>query len=91
MLLAALLLGYQRRLGDRPTLQTLIELVTNKAADIMGLTPGYGIRQDCKADLVILDALSLEDAFIKLPTRDYVIKNGHIIAHHSRVLPLDEM
>ena len=90
MLLAALLLGYQRRFGDRPILQTLIELVTDKAANIMGLTPDYGVRQNCKADLAILDASSLEEAFIKLPTRDYVIKNGHIIVHHGRVLPLDE-
>ena len=91
MLFAALLLGHQRRFGGRATVNSLLKLVTEKGAELMGLKPGYGVKEGCQADLVVLDASTSEEALIDLAPRKYVIKRGKIVVQDGKLVPLNSL
>ena len=89
MLLATLLLAYQRRISARPVIENMVKMATVNGAQVMGLTPGYGVQEGCRADLVLLQANSLEEAVIDLAPRRYVIKRGKIVVEKAELVPLD--
>lgn len=91
MLLTTLLLAYERRISARPIIENVVKLSTINGAEAMGLTPGYGIEVGRQADLVILQAGSLEDAVIDLAPRNYVIKRGKVVAEKGKIVPLDQI
>jgi cytosine deaminase len=88
MLLAALFLAYQRRLGNRPVIETVLNMATEKGAEFMGFTPGYGVAIGKRADLVVLDAQLAEKALIDVVPRYYVIKQGKIIVEQGDLTTL---
>ena len=86
MLHAALLMAYTRRLGGRPVVQTVFDMATTTGASFMGLDPSYGVMEGGKADLVVLDAKSKEEALVDLVPRAYVIKNGQIVVKQNQLV-----
>ena len=54
-------------------------MITYDAAKVMGLE-NYGLEEGKDADIVILDALTINDAIRLQPARLYVIKSGKVIA-----------
>ena len=89
MLFTTLLLAMQRRISARPVIENVLKMTTVNGAQAMGLTPGYGVQEGCRADLVLLNANSLEDAVIDLAPRRYVIKRGKIVVEKEKLVPLD--
>ena len=89
MLLTTLLFAYQRRISARPVIENVVRMSTINGAQVMGLTPEYGVQEGCLADLVLLNANSLEEAVIDLAPRRYVIKRGKIVVEKEQLLPLD--
>ena len=55
-----------------------LQMVTEEAAGVLGLKD-YGLKVGCKADLVILDATSWEDALAQMPPRLRVYKAGKLV------------
>jgi cytosine deaminase len=79
LLLAAFLLLAVGHLGDAETLPHVLELVTTRAAQAIGLsTTDYGTAPGCKADLVVLETYRVADVMLDLPARLWVLKNGRV-------------
>ncbi|MHA1713303.1 MAG: amidohydrolase family protein [Candidatus Ranarchaeia archaeon] len=91
MMFATLLLALQRRLGDRPVVDTVLTMATEKGAEMLGITPCYGVAEGCCADLLVLRANSLEEAVIDLAPRDIVIKRGKVIVKNGELTPLSAL
>jgi cytosine deaminase len=85
MLLAALFLAYQKDIGGKEPFKTIWKMGTYNAAKILKIIPNYGTDEDCRADLVILDAESPREAIMEQSTRLYVIKNGKIVVENGRL------
>lgn len=80
MLLAALFLAYQTRLDGKHALANILKMGTLGAAKATGVIENYGIKEEGgRADLMILDAKTPEDAIVFQAKRSYVIKNGKIV------------
>jgi len=79
MLCAALFLAYYKHLDVKNPLKKIFEMSTSKAAEATKIVPNYGIRRGGKADLVVFDAETPEEAIMKQSRRLYVIKNGKIV------------
>jgi cytosine/creatinine deaminase len=54
-------------------------MATVRSAELFGLED-YGLREGCWADLVVLEAGSVEEAVLRQPEKRYVLKRGEIIA-----------
>jgi cytosine deaminase len=79
VLQAAFLLLAAGHLGDAETLPHVVELVTTRAAQAIGLSPtDYGTAPGCTADLVVLDTYRVSDVMLDLPARRWVLKSGRI-------------
>ena len=82
VLQAAFLLLAAGHLGDAETLPHVVELVTTRAAQAIGLSPtDYGTAPGCTADLVVLDTYRVSDVVLDVPARRWVLKNGRITVH----------
>lgn len=79
MLLAALFLAYQKQLNGKQTPATILKMGTSSAAKATGIIKNYGIKDGCRADLVILDAETPHEAIAHQVKKLYVIKNGRIV------------
>lgn len=102
MLLAGLMLAYQRRLEQRPLCPYILRLISEENARFFfastqrtGLKEQHcssshavnvGLREGCKGDLVVLGSSSPDSCLMDLAARDYVIKNGRIIVESGRLL-----
>jgi cytosine deaminase len=59
--------------------QTLLEMVTTRAAACFGLS-GYGLAEGCQADLVVFDAPTPMDVIRRLAPRTAVVSRGRVVA-----------
>jgi len=59
--------------------QTLLEMVTTRAAACLGLAD-YGLAEGCQADLVVFDAPTPMDVIRRLAPRTAVISRGRLVA-----------
>lgn len=82
MLLAALFLAYFKDLGGEQALTEIFKMGTLNAANC-GIVESYGVGEGCKADLMVLDAASPQEAIVKQSKRLYVIKNGKIVVENG--------
>ena len=60
-------------------IDTVYDMITTNAAKVMGLTD-YGIEVGKRADLVVLDAPDVKEAFRLLADRLYVVRRGRVVA-----------
>jgi cytosine/creatinine deaminase len=67
--------------GRAQMLETL-EMITTRAAKVLGLEH-HGLRVDCDADLVVIDAQSKLEALAQISTNRMVIKAGKILHDFS--------
>lgn len=80
----ALVAAQAHKYGTRMGLRRIFELITYNPAKALGLE-GYGVVPGCRADLVLLDADSAEDALISQAKRKLVIKAGNIVAENGQM------
>ena len=79
MLQVALITAHAAQMSLPHEIEKVFDMITYDAAKILGLK-NYGIEEGNNADLVILDAFTINDAIRLQPARLYVIKDGNIIA-----------
>jgi cytosine deaminase len=60
-------------------------MATVNGARLMRL-PGYGLDVGCRADLVVIAAPSVQEAYRTQPPRIAVIHDGRVVAEHGRVV-----
>lgn len=75
MLQIALITAYGAHMGAPSDLRRLLRMATEIPASIMGLR-GYGIAAGNAADLVLLDAVTPDELFTKLPDRRWIYRAG---------------
>lgn len=63
-------------------IETAYDMITGNAARVMGLTD-YGLEVGKRADLVVLDAPTVKEAFRLQADRLYVIRKGRVVAETS--------
>lgn len=74
-----LLCAYVAQYNTPASIRIVYDMITVNAARAMGIK-NYGLRPGCPADLNIIEAPNIQEAFRLRPARKYVIKNGKIIA-----------
>ena len=80
MLELALILAHGVQMGGMSDLETVFRMGTVNAARAMGIGADYGIEEGKRADMVILDAESPQEAIINQARALYVVKNGVLVA-----------
>jgi cytosine/creatinine deaminase len=75
-------------MGTYEQLAKVFNMGTYNPARTMGLKD-YGIEIGCQADLVILDAIDVQQALITQATKNYVIKNGEVVASTQKTTNLN--
>jgi cytosine deaminase len=81
-----LLVAYRYALRNWDELAALFDTITHNPAQTVGLSSGYGISVGSRADLVLLDAPSLQQAIIRQAARNYVIKAGRVVVEDGRLV-----
>ncbi len=79
MLQVALVTAHAAQMSLPHEIEKIFDMITYDAAKILKLQ-NYGLEEGKDADIVILDAFTINDAIRLQPTRLYVIKGGSIIA-----------
>lgn len=79
MLQVALITAHAAHMSLPHEIEKVFDMITFHAANIMRIK-NYGIEEGNMADIVILDALTVNDAIRLQPDRLYVIKGGKVIA-----------
>jgi len=74
-----LILAYGAHMDTVEQLENLLRMSTYNAAKALRLE-GYGLEPGCRADMVILDALSPSAAIVSQAEKNYVFKAGHLVA-----------
>jgi cytosine deaminase len=87
LLRQALVAAMAAHLGNLEQLAWLLELITTNPARAIGLD-GYGLAEDCRADIVVLDARDPAQAITEQAEKLLVIKGGTIVARNSRTTEL---
>lgn len=70
------------QVGTRGDMEKFFEFITYNPAKTLQLE-GYGLLPGCKADLVVLNASTIQDAIISQPIRRYVFKAGKLVAENA--------
>lgn len=78
MLQIALITGYAAHMGSPGDMRQLLLMITTAGAEAAGLSD-YGLQAGCKADFVVLDVRSPEEAFTLLPASRWVVKEGRLV------------
>jgi cytosine deaminase len=73
-----LILSYGAHMDSVHELEKLLKMSTYNAAHALGLK-GYGIEVGCRADLVVLDAVSPSDAIVSQAEKLFVFKAGNLV------------
>ncbi len=76
---ACFVMVHYGQLSGRDELETLLDLVTTRAAACVGAVD-YGLAEGCVADLVVFDAPTAVDAIRTLAARRWVISRGRVVA-----------
>ncbi len=77
-----LLLAYGAQYNSSNTIEIVFDMITHNSARILGLKD-YGLRKGAKADLNIIQAYTISEAFRLRPPVLYVIRSGRVIAKSS--------
>jgi cytosine deaminase len=79
--LMGVLIAVGAHMGARAELGEVLAMLTTEPARIMGLE-GHGLALRNRADLVVWEAASLDEAVGALAPRAYVIKSGRVTVEH---------
>jgi cytosine deaminase len=79
------LLAYAAQFSTRADIETLYDMATVNAARLMR-RPDYGLAVGCRADLVIVPAPSVQEAYRTQPPGRTVIHDGRVVAEGGRVV-----
>lgn len=79
------LLAFAAQFHTRAAVDTLYDMATVNGARLMRL-PGYGLAEGARADLVVLGAPSVGEAYRTQPPRLAVLHAGRVVARHGRVV-----
>lgn len=74
-----LLCAYTAQYNTPKTIRIIYDMITKNSAKILSVNDNYGIEVGNTADLNIIEATNIQEAFRLRPCRRYVIKNGKII------------
>lgn len=78
-----LLCAYISQYNTPDSVKIVYHMITKNAAKILRIDDKYGIEVGNKADLNIIDAPNIQEAFRLRADRKYVIKNGKIIVKNE--------
>jgi cytosine deaminase len=70
-------------MGTPRDLRTLLDMITVHPAHMLRL-PEYGLAPGCRADLVVWECATPEDAVATVAPRRLVIKGGRVTIEHER-------
>jgi cytosine deaminase len=76
---ACFVMAHYGHMSGYQEFQTLLEMVTTRAAACFGLTD-YGLAEGCAADLVVFDATTPMDVIRLIAPRTAVISRGRVVA-----------
>jgi cytosine deaminase len=79
------LLAFGAQLSSRASIETLYDMATVNGARIMR-RPDYGLEVGARADLVVVDAPSVHEAYRTQPPRLAVVHDGRVVARNGHVL-----
>ncbi len=79
------LLAFGAQFSSRASIETLYDMATVNGARIMR-RPDYGLEVGAPADLVVVDAPSVQEAYRVQPPRLAVIHDGRVVARNGRVV-----
>lgn len=86
---ACFVMVHYGQLSGRDELETILDLVTARAAACFG-AEDYGLEEGCRADLVVFDAPTAVDAVRTLAPRRFVVSRGRVVAEtrpaHSMIM-----
>lgn len=85
----ALFLAQVGHMGSPAQFQHLLDTITYKNAEIVGISDGYGLKVGDRADLVVLDNDDPVDALLSRSVRSAVVKGGRVVAQTARTTTLD--
>lgn len=74
------------QLGSEAEMRACFDAITTAPARILGLE-GYGLREGCRADLVVLEASDVISAIRERAARRWVIRRGQVVAHTPPATP----
>lgn len=86
MLKAMLLLAVVERMGFDTELAKIFDAGTINAARALGLENSYGIAEGKKADVVLIEASSIQDAIRYQAKKRAVIKNGKLVSDNGHLV-----
>ena len=79
------LLAFGAQLSSRASIETLYDMATVNGARIMR-RPDYGLEVGARADLVVVEAQSVQEAYRTQPPRLAVVHDGRVVARNGRVI-----
>ena len=79
------LLAFAAQLSTRADIETLYDMATVNGARLMRLE-SYGLEVGGRADLVVVDAPSVQEAYRTQPPRLAVIHDGRLVAERGRII-----
>lgn len=79
------LLAFGAQLHTRRDIETLYDMATVNGARLMRL-PDYGLHVGARADLVVVRAPSVQEAYRTQPPRLAVIHEGRVVARNGQIL-----
>jgi len=79
------LLAFGAQFSSRASIETLCDMATVNGARIMRRSD-YGLEAGRRADLVVVDAPSVQEAYRTQPARLAVVHDGRVVARHGRVV-----
>jgi cytosine deaminase len=79
------LLAFGAQFSTRPSIETLYDMATVNGARLMRL-PDYGLAPGCRADLVVVEAPSVQEAYRTQPARRFVVHDGRVVAERGRIV-----
>ena len=78
-----LLCSYVAQYNTPQRIKIIFDMITKNPAKILRITKNYGIKVGKKADLNIIAANNIQEAFRLRADRRYVIKDGKVIVENS--------
>jgi cytosine deaminase len=81
----AFLASAAAHLGTRGERRALLGMVTSNGARTLGIDAEYGLAQGKHADLVVLDAATVDEVITHQPEKLYVFKAGRLMASNRRI------
>ena len=81
----AFLASAAAHLGTTAERRALLRMVTSNGARTLGVEAEYGVAPEKRADLVVLDACTVDEVITHQPEKLYVFKEGRLMASNRRI------